>query len=340
MTTRTESIHESAVKQYKETGTPVEVTESFLDLFVPEEGELSLIYGKIGQGKTYLATEQVINDLKNGQIVYTSWPIFWDGFDERQSLLHTFGNLLFPWRKRFYVFPKENWHFLDCFDPNVWDKLETLTDCKIYFDDVIVRLFDSYEKTHFSKKKREWAFFTRHFDRSIILVTQRANQVQVALRSQVNRFFKCHKVFNVLGILLFRRTEYQDMKNDMPDEEQKPDSVKYVLGKKRVFNSYNSKYLRHGMEASQKLHVLAYDLSLIEKIKALALVLRNTLPLKRKRVSARKKNSVIEVKTLGVKYESVETSIKFNVSPYVRRDIPLGMAQHGTLTENLPLELF
>lgn len=37
-----------------------------IDFFVPDEGELLLIYGSIGSGKTTLATSMVLEDLKRG----------------------------------------------------------------------------------------------------------------------------------------------------------------------------------------------------------------------------------------------------------------------------------
>lgn len=285
-----ESIASAALLQLKETGKPIEDTSAFLDMFLPDEGELQLIYGRIGQGKTTLAVTQIFDDLMRGQVVYSSFPLNWDGFDQRQSLLHLFVGLVIPFYRVYKKFPKENWHYLDCYKKDIWDQLYSLNDCKIYLDDVIVKLFDSYEKTDFSKGKRQWAFETRHFNRSITLVTQRPNQVQVALRSQVNRFYKCEKVMQ-WPLLLFRRTEYQDMAMESVDESKPVDSV-IVRGRKHILQAFNSKYLRGGAKPSQEFYVQLFKMSYFDKIKALRFVLVNLLPLKGKRVSERKRGDV------------------------------------------------
>lgn len=213
-----------------------------LDFFVPDEGELVLIYGAIGNGKTYAATADVMKDLERGQVVYTTWKIDWSGFDERESFAHIFMKAVFL-RKRFYKFDRKNWHYLDVTADDIWDKLAVLNNCKIYFDDVIVQLFDSYEGTKFAKKKRQWAFTTRHYDRTIVLVTQRPSQVQVALRSQVNRFYKCVKVMS-WPFLIFKKYEYQDMIDENVNDSTEPASVKTYFADKRILNAYRSKSLR------------------------------------------------------------------------------------------------
>jgi len=240
--------------------------DTALSYFKPDHGELQMIYGAIGNGKTTLATSMALEYLNRGQVVYTSWRINWDGYDQRDSAFIAFIKFVF-FRKSFLKFDKSNWRHLDCYAPDIWDKLETLTNCHIFFDDVIVRLFDSYEQTKFSKSKREWAFFTRHFDRSIYLVTQRTSQIQVSLRSQINRFYRCTKVLK-WPVIVFKREEFQDMDNEDVKDDVEPDSVKYVLGSKRVFSMFTSKYLRKGMLDSQQLHVLAYKLNYRDRFKA------------------------------------------------------------------------
>jgi len=247
-------------------GKPVELTDSFIRQFKPDDGELQVIYGKIGQGKTTLACSMIIEDLMKGKIVYSSFPLNWSGYDQRNQFWALLLGVL-GLKRRYIEFPKENYHYLDCFREDIWDILPTLTDCKIYFDDVIVQLFDSYEKTFFAKKKREWAFFTRHFDRSIILITQRTSQIQVALRSQVNRFYKCEKLLK-WPIIIFQRTEYQNMKDEDVNEDE-PEAKTIVFGSKGIFSLFDSKYLRHNQESSQQLYINCYLLSYTERLKLL-----------------------------------------------------------------------
>jgi len=350
------SIHEASLRypimsnignSNLDIGTRVEITESFLSHFKAQEGELCAIYGKIGQGKTTLAVSMVRTWLMQGKVVYTSFPMNWSGFDQRKSLFWLFLGLL-GIKNQYLDFPKENYHYLDCFRtdydyylPNgeiihcsdVWDLLPHLTDCIIVFDDVIVQLFDSYEKTFFSKKKREWAFFTRHFDRSIFLVTQRTSQIQLALRSQINRFYKCEKLMS-WPFILFRRSEYQDMINENVNDEVEPDSVSHVIGSSGIFSLFNSKYLRNGKQASQRYYVNAYLLSFQQKLKLISNVFEDFFSaLKQKKNPFEKKIEVVLSNEIGA--GSISTGIaplKNGVGSILQTP-----SDKGSLKENLPL---
>jgi len=213
-----------------------------LQYFKADQGELLMIFGAIGQGKTTLATSMVLEDLQRGQVVYTTWKIDWSGYDQRDSLWVSILNVIF-FRKPYIKFDKTNWRYLDVFQDDIWDKLEKLNNCRIYFDDVIVELFDSYEKTNFAKKKRRFAFTTRHFDRTIVLVTQRPSQVQVALRSQVNRFYMCKKKLS-WPFLLLSRYEYQEMSDENVDLTKDPVSKKTYIPTRKILNAFNTKNMR------------------------------------------------------------------------------------------------
>jgi len=240
-----------------------------VDFISPDEGELTLIYGQIGSGKTTMATEMAIELARRGQIVYVTWPIRWKGFDERKSFKHLFFNTVF-FRKHFFEFPSENIKYLDVFKDDIWETLSTLNNCHIFFDDVIVHLFDSYDGTKFDKTKRQWAFVTRHYDRSIYLVTQRPTQVQVALRSQVNRFYKCVKRMS-WPFLILSRYEYQAMSGENVDESEEPVSSRTFFPSKDILYSFQSKNLRsQGIEPLYP-KFIAYKLTLWDKIKALAM---------------------------------------------------------------------
>jgi len=83
-----------------------------LDLFHPSEGEITQRYGRIGQGKTYGAVVDILDELSRGHVVYTNFHLNFQGFDQRDSLLYVIGGLLFPWRKRYFKFPKENLRYI------------------------------------------------------------------------------------------------------------------------------------------------------------------------------------------------------------------------------------
>ncbi len=246
-----------------EIGTAVEI-DLIRDLFQAEEGSIIQYYGRIGQGKTYNATADILDDLRRGQSVYANWQLQWDGFDERESL----GRLSLNWitfSKRFYKFKKENFHYLPI-DEDFMDIFETLTDCKVYLDEGHI-IFDSYQTTKFSMKKRTAILHTRHFNRSIVIISQRPTAVHVSARANVNIFYKCEKLMS-WPFLIFRRTEFQDMTGETVDDT-KPLSRKWYFADKQVLNAYNSKYLRGGIPRSQQVYAEAFDLTFKERTFAL-----------------------------------------------------------------------
>jgi len=66
-------------------------------LFSAQDGEITQRYGRIGQGKTYGATNDAYNDLMRGEVVYTNWRMNFEGVDQRESWLFLIGGILFPW---------------------------------------------------------------------------------------------------------------------------------------------------------------------------------------------------------------------------------------------------
>jgi len=181
-----------------------------LDLFKPQDGEITQRYGRIGQGKTYGATADVLDELKRGHIVYTNWRINYDGYDQRNSWLYVIGSLLFFKNKLFY-FPPENLKYIEI-DENFIDTFSKLTDCSVYLDEGHV-VFDSYEMAKMSMAKRTAVLHTRHFNRSIHIISQRPTAIHRMMRANVNRFYKYEKLIGK-PIMLFRRSEYQDMQDE------------------------------------------------------------------------------------------------------------------------------
>lgn len=236
-----------------------------LDLFEPQAGEITQRYGRIGSGKTYGATVDVLDELARGHVVYVNWKFNFEGFDQRESPLFIIGSLLFPWRSRFFHFPKDNLRYIQI-DEHFIDTFSQLTDCSVYLDEGHV-VFDSYEMAKMSMKKRTAVLHTRHFDRSINIISQRPTAIHVMMRANVNRFYKYEKLISS-PFILFRRTEFQDMVDETVDEQQ-PLSTKLYIGSKRIMNMYDSKYLRGGMKPSQTVKFKAYDLSYWARIKLL-----------------------------------------------------------------------
>jgi len=220
------------------------------DLFPPGEHGIYCYYGRIGQGKTYAMTSDIISALMNGKVVYVNYPIDWSGFDERKNLASLFMSLL-GIKNKFYEFYKDNLKQIEV-DENFHTKLSQLTDCIVALDEGYVA-FDSYEMAKMSMAKRQNVLHTRHFDRSIWYTTQRPNAVHVTMRAQTNVFYKITKIWSTF-FLLFRRQEL-DLGSDDSVDENNVYSTKLYLGKKKVFKAYNTKYLRYGKERSQKVHI-------------------------------------------------------------------------------------
>jgi len=64
------------------------------------------------------------------------------------------------------------------------------------------------------------------------------------VRSQINIWYKCVKRFHLGNIILFQRWEYQDMKNDEPDETLPAGRPRTYFATKKMFNSYNTHSMR------------------------------------------------------------------------------------------------
>lgn len=258
-----------------------------LDLFPPNDGMITQYYGRIGSGKTYAATADILELLRAGRVVYANWKIHYEGFDERKSWPYLLLSLLFFWKKRFYSFPPENLKYFEFSDawcktqgyPSFIDWFASRTDCHIFADEGHV-IFDSYQGIKASIEKRATILHTRHFDRSIHVISQRPTAIHVAMRANVNVFYKCEKTLT-WPFVRFRRTEYQDMLNENVDEnEEKIISVKGYWGRARIFEAYDTKYLRGDVKPSQKVLFEAFDLNYLSRLIGFvkAIIGKGTLP--------------------------------------------------------------
>lgn len=223
--------------------------EKKLDFLFNLEGEITFRYGKIGNGKTYGATADAVDDLKHGNVVYTTWKLDFNGYDQREAPFFLFASLLFPWKRTFKKVPKENARFLDVTDSDFIDKLAEINNAIVYIDEAHLG-FDSYEMKNASIKKRANVLHTRHYNRTLNIISQRPTAVSAYLRGNVSRFYKYQK-YGKYPLILFKRTEYQEMLNEVPDET-KPESVKGYLFSKKIAKMYNSKYLAEDLRRDNK----------------------------------------------------------------------------------------
>ncbi len=251
-----------------------------VDSFEADEGTIEQIIGKTGNGKTYEATRRAYNYLRQGYVVYTTWQLILpEYYDEREQV----GSLIWrtlTFKKRFYRFPlKQNWHFIDIYRSDLKEYISSLTDCIVMLDEG-QDIFDARERA--DQSARQTLTRTRHLRRTLIIISQRAQAVDVTARANVTFFYQCIKkrflFWNRFKIL---RTEDMDSSNypiwHIEGTETKPDwdaEVYYsAFAKKHIYDMYNSWYLRGGIPRSQDIYFEAYDLSTLSKFKAFFIAL-------------------------------------------------------------------
>jgi len=266
-----------------------EVDESELvGLFPAPEGELNLYYGQIGSGKTYGATADILDELRMGRLVYATWPIAVDDFDDRKSFWFLLKNTLF-FKKRFFFFPlSQNFHFIDAekgevdgvkvFNPDnpreYIEYLNGLNHCSLYIDEAW-RVIDSYTPVRdFGTQVRSLILVTRHKFRTINLIAQRPTSIQVTARANMNRFYKFVKISSWPWIR-FARYEFQEMSGENVNEEAQPISVKTYWGSSKVFKAYNS-YFYGDLNPLHGLNFKAFDLNFFDKIHGFLLLFKKS----------------------------------------------------------------
>lgn len=244
-----------------------------VSVFEAQEGEIQQIIGKTGNGKTYEGTRRALDYLRRGYTVYTTWQLILpDVFDERKDKESLFFKTIF-FRKRFYKFNfKKNWHFIDIDRPDLIEFIASLTDCVVMLDEG-QDIFDSRERI--TKESRKTLTRTRHMRKTLIIISQRAQAVDVTARANVTYFYKCVKTvawfWPFLPYFKVYRTEDMDQQNfpiwEEPLTGWEAELWHTGFARKYVYESYNSWYLRQGIPDSQSVDIEAFDLSLWDKIK-------------------------------------------------------------------------
>lgn len=249
-----------------------------IDLFEAQEGIVEHVIGKTGNGKTYEGTRRAIEDLLKGEVVYTTWELILpEKYDQRKSWEHLIFNFLFG-KKYFYRFDlKKNWHYLDIDREDLLDFIESLTDCKLYMDEG-QDVFDS--RGGIDKRARKTITRSRHMRKTLIIISQRAQAVDVNARANVSYFYKCIKTFAwwwpFRPYFKIYRTDEMDDQNYPVWEERLPDGKMWKaplwrshFADDKIFNAYNSWYLRKGKKKSQEIHLEAFELSRMDMLDAM-----------------------------------------------------------------------
>lgn len=259
-----------------------------LDIFEAQEGEVQHIIGKTGMGKTYEATRRALNYLQSGYTVYTTWRLnLPDHYDEREHFWPSLRNFIFG-RNTFYRFDyKENWKYIDLHsfdDPQTGvfntkkfsDFIAKITDAIVMLDEG-QDIFDSHQKA--TATARQAITRTRHMHKTLIIISQRAQAVDVNARANVTWFYRCEKkTFLFWNIFRVYRTDEIDDSSNYPiwirhDSTGrvvwKADLWHKAFQKKYIYAAYDSWYMRANMIRSQDLKVDAYTLSFVDRWKVL-----------------------------------------------------------------------
>lgn len=118
---------------------------------------------------------------------------------------------------------------------------------------------------------------TRHMRKTLIIISQRAQAVDVTARANVTFYYKCVKTWAWFWpfktYFKVYRTEEMDQQNFPIWEDLMTEWEAEVwqshFAEDRVYKSYNSWYLRAGIPKSQEIQFEAYELTTWEKIKSL-----------------------------------------------------------------------
>jgi len=245
--------------------------------FVVDEGSANLYYGRIRSGKTYGATADIIEEVKRGTLVYATWPIALECFDDRFDFFVSFRNFLFFNSIYYKINTPENFHFVnaetgevdgiptfDATDPKAFVKyLNTLNHCKIFIDEAW-RVIDSYKGTSVGVEERNLILVTGHKYREVNLIAQRPTSVHVSARGNMGRFYKFEKISSWPWVR-FMRTEYQDMVGETVDEsEESIVSKKTYWARSKVFNAYNS-YFYGDLQPVHQVEFEAFELNFLAR---------------------------------------------------------------------------
>jgi len=279
------------MKKHEQLGKEIEkeILEKEQALKEPE-GSSNLYYGIIRSGKTYGATADIHEELRQGRSVYATWPIDVTNCDDRQSLLFIIRGLFMPWKKRYYkIENRENLHYINAetgevdgvhqFNPTTKtgyiDYLNGLNHCSLYIDEAW-RVIDSYLPVRDVGEARNLILVTGHKFRTVNLIAQRPMSISIYARANMNRFYKFEKLGTFFGYPRFKRSEFQEMEGENVNEKVEPISVKTYWLNKKIANSYNTHHYGDLKPLHEKVY-RAFDLSYKEKIKAFVFVFESVL---------------------------------------------------------------
>lgn len=152
--------------------------------------------GKLGQGKSYAMTCELLNELNRGTIVYTNYRIFWNG-----KTVNKFNWKTWKWEKISY--PASNLRPVAGLSiKKILQHVENGTKQRhnILALDEGYLYFDSYQGTRMSLDVRKFILHSRKRHIDIWYTAQRLMSIATTMREMTDYFYKCRS----LNLLFFR----------------------------------------------------------------------------------------------------------------------------------------
>jgi len=97
----------------EETASPITGIEERMGIFSAPEGSANFYLGRIRSGKTYGATADIHEELSQGRVVYATWPIKVQNFDDRDSWTMVIMNFLLFRDVYYKIDCQKNFHFIN-----------------------------------------------------------------------------------------------------------------------------------------------------------------------------------------------------------------------------------
>lgn len=248
-------------------------------LFRPEEGSNTCYYGRVRNGKSTAATADIIALLDRGEIVYANWRVDFKGYNQQNSFKDTFIKWVVG-KKYFFHYKPENFVFVppDDLITNSGDitiaYLNRLVGVHLFIDEG-QWLFSSLDKKIDEEviEKMKLILHGGHYCRTLNIITQRPINISKNSRSQIHFWYKCEKLLSV-PFLLLRKTVFEDMKDDLPDEGDEDrktyTSTKLYVPSKKLLSAFDT----HGMRAKDAIEVVSqydvYETTFLQRTRLLA----------------------------------------------------------------------
>lgn len=236
--------------------------------------------GVPGSGKTlfctYLAKKKYVKENRFRSIkkkinnVFTNYPI---------QLTNYFGKK--QYKKKVIGDYDSQGHFIrkkELIDKNVYSRKVTLFDFyeykrhipdSVYIFDEFDSYFDSLDYKNFPKKVRINFKFHRHFGiKDIYVVCQHPSRLVKQVRVLCDEFYRIKKFIKIpfIGVCLFKYDVYYNFDDYGRSTKVKPEEVNYefrhglkIFRYKKVFKSYDTKYMNKLVENEQYFESLPYN---------------------------------------------------------------------------------